>query len=308
MIRFIRLTSIGLCVLSLVAYIGVSIYSRNNVDTTAPEITMAEDEIRISSGDSIDEIFTGITAVDDKDGDVTQYLTLESFSNFISPDTRTATIAVFDSAGNVARVTRTVTYSDYVSPRVYVKEPLRASLSDITDLLNKIQVTDCLDGDITDNLQIVSEKSISTTISGEYLVHLQISNSAGDTLDLPVTVEFYSASGESGRPVIQLTDYLIYVEEGETVDPLSYLKQLQLYTDVYVWDPDELEFVVDTGSEDMDSEYETPAISIDEIKISNPVDTSVPGTYEIKYTFQNYDNSRDASVRLIVVVEEREDK
>ena len=151
MIRFIRLACINLCILSLAAYIGVSIYSRSKVDNTAPEITMSEDEITISDQDSTDELFSGITAVDNKDGDVTRYLTLESISNFISPGTRTATIAVFDSAGNVSRVTRTVNYSDYVSPRVSVKEPLRAPVSDITDLLDKIQITDCLDGDITEN-------------------------------------------------------------------------------------------------------------------------------------------------------------
>ena len=68
MIRFIRLICIGLCTLSLVAYIGVSIYSRNNVDSTAPEISMEEDEITISAQDSTDEILKGITAVDDKIG------------------------------------------------------------------------------------------------------------------------------------------------------------------------------------------------------------------------------------------------
>ena len=76
-----------------------------------------------------------------------------------------------------------------------------------------------------------------------------------------------------------------------------------------MWDPDEKEFVVDkTVMEDEEPEYEMPAISVDEISIENPVDTSVPGTYEIQYSFRNYDNIKDTSVRLIVVVEEREDK
>ena len=126
---------------------------------------------------------------------------------------------------------------------------------------------------------------------------------------MPVTVEFYNPVEENSRPVIGLTDYLIYVEKGEEVNPLSYLKNLKLYTDSYVWDPDEKEFVVDkTVMEDEEPEYEMPAISVDEISIENPVDTSVPGTYEIQYSFRNYDNIKDTSVRLIVVVEEREDK
>ncbi|MGN0292480.1 MAG: hypothetical protein ACI4D3_00590 [Lachnospiraceae bacterium] len=280
------------------------------MDNTAPEITMEEDEITISAQDSIDEILKGITAVDDKDGDVTQYLTLETFSNFISPGVREATIAVFDSAGNVSRVTRTVNYSDYTSPRVSVKGPLRAPLSDMTALLKKIQVTDCIDGDITDNLQIVSEKSISSAVPAKYRMRLQVSNSAGDTLDMPVTVEFYSSSGTSD-PAIQLTDYLIYVKKGKKVNPLSYLKQIKVYSDTYVWDQDEEEFVSGASEDEEYDEYgeETrETIGIDKIKIDNPVDTSVPGTYEIQYSLQDYDKIESSSVYLIVVVEEREDK
>lgn len=301
MIRFIRLICIGLCTLSLVAYIGVSIYSRNNVDSTAPEISMEEDEITISAQDSTDEILKGITAVDDKDGDVTQYLTLETFSNFISSGVREATIAVFDSAGNVSRVTRTVKYSDYTSPRVFVRGPLKAPLSDMTVLLKKIQVVDCIDGDITGNLQIVSEKSISSIIPAEYQMRLQVSNSAGDTLDLPVTVEFYSSSG-GADPAIQLTDYLIYVKKGEKVNPLSYIKQLIVNSDVYVWNQDGEEFTsVPSADEETGKTF-----SADKVKIDNPVDTSVPGTYEIQYSLQNDDEN--SSVYLIVVVEGQEDK
>lgn len=308
MIRFIRSLCISFCVLSLMTFIGVSIYTSNNVDNTAPVISMDEDEITMSVQDSIDVIFNGITAADDKDGDVTRFLTLEKFSNFISPGTREATIAVFDSAGNVARVTRTVNYSDYMSPRVSVKEPLKAPLNDMTALLDKIQVTDSLDGNLTGNLQIVSEKSISAVSPGEYLMHLQVSNSAGDTLDMPVTVEFYNASDESGVE-IQLTDYLIYVKKGTMINPLSYLKQLKLYADVYVWDQYEKKFTIEASEdEDQDSDESYKSISIDNIDIDNPVDTSVPGTYEIQYSLRNYDNNKEASVRLIVVVEEREDR
>lgn len=308
MIRFIRSLCISFCVLSLMTFIGVSIYTSNNVDNTAPVISMDEDEITMSVQDSIDVIFNGITAADDKDGDVTRFLTLEKFSNFISPGTREATIAVFDSAGNVARVTRTVNYSDYMSPRVSVKGPLKAPLNDMTALLDKIQVTDSLDGNLTGNLQIVSEKSISAVSPGEYLMHLQVSNSAGDTLDMPVTVEFYNASDESGVE-IQLTDYLIYVKKGTMINPLSYLKQLKLYADVYVWDQYEKKFTIEASEdEDQDSDESYKSISIDNIDIDNPVDTSVPGTYEIQYSLRNYDNNKEASVRLIVVVEEREDR
>ena len=307
MIRFIRLACINLCVLSLIAYIGVNIYSRNNADNTPPKITMPEDEITISVQDETDVIFSDITAEDEKDGDVTRYLTLENLSNFISPGIRTATIAAFDDAGNVSRVTRTVHYSDYVSPRVTLAEPLNAPLSDMSALLDKIQVTDCLDGDITDNLQIVSEDAISGTVSGTYKMHLQVSNSAGDTLDMPVTVVLYTAQDRNSTQVIELTDYLIYVKKGTSVNPLSYLKSLKLYTDTYTWNARKKKFIAEqalTGSADDQPEYETPAIDISEIDIDNPVNTSIPGTYEIQYHFQNYDNATDTAVRLIVVVEE----
>ncbi|MGM9929605.1 MAG: hypothetical protein ACI35P_16835 [Bacillus sp. (in: firmicutes)] len=307
MIKFIRAICINLFILSLAFYIGVSIYNIYNTDTVPPRITMSEDEITISVQDEENEIFTGITASDDKDGDVTRYLTLENLSNFISPGTRTATIAVFDNAGNVARTTRTIHYSDYVSPEVILTAPLRAPLNDITALLDNIRINDCLEGDITDNLQIVSEKTLSAISAGTYQMNLQVSNNAGDTLDMPVTVELYNTADKNSTQVIELTDYLIYVDKGADLDPTSYLKSLKLYTDTYLWDSGKQAFVVDQPLSDDDnnsSEYEIPSIGLDEIDIDNPVDTSVPGTYEIQYCFQNYDAIRDTSIRLIVVVEE----
>ena len=49
MIRFIRSLCISLCVLSLMVFIGASIYTSNNVDNTAPIISMDEDEITMET-------------------------------------------------------------------------------------------------------------------------------------------------------------------------------------------------------------------------------------------------------------------
>lgn len=314
MIRIIRLITIGFFAISLVAYAGISIYTEKSVDNTAPEIVMTESEIVVSTEEGSEVILEGITAEDDRDGDVTEYLVVEKMSNFISPGVREAAIAAFDKAGNVTRTVRTVEYEDYTSPKVALTEPLRVPLNNSAALLEKIQVTDCLDGDITENLQIVSDSSVSGLVAGIYTMHLQVSNSAGDSLDIPVTVEYYNST-ETSASALELTDYLIYVEEGDEVDPLSYLKTLTIYTDVYEWDQNEEQFVYqgtagaveDDQEESDDDSYDHPSIGSEEIQIENPVDTSEPGTYEIEYSFQNYDNTRRTSVRLVVIVEEREE-
>ena len=317
MIRTIRIACIALFLLSLASYVGVSVYERSHADHTAPEITMSEDEITISVEDEESMILSGITASDNKDGDVTGYLTLEKLSSFTSPGTRTASIAVFDNAGNVSRISRTVHYSDYVSPRVILKEPLKAPVNDVTSLLDKIQIIDCLDGDITENLQIVPQKSVSSFDAGDYNMSLQVSNNVGDTLDLPVTVEFYDTTSRNNMEVIELTDYLIYVTKDSRVDPLSYLKSLTIYSDTYIWNARKKKFMADQTSADSvmhppendpltndPLEDTNSSIDISKMDIYNPVDTSVPGVYEIQYTLKNYETFADASVRLIVVVEE----
>lgn len=299
MIRRIRGIVIALFVLAVLAYGGVTMYSRSTADSGGPSISMDAQEVTVSVADGDSAILAGVTATDAEDGDVTDLLVVESKSNFITAGVRDVTIAAFDRDGNVTKATRRITYSDYTSPTVTLSGPLAASTSNSSALLDVITVTDCLDGDLTGQVQIVFEDTTKSVAVGEFAMRIQVSNSAGDTLDLPVTVRFYNASDEASAPQLTLTDYLIYVQPGETVDPEDYLDTLTVGRTAYSWRADQSAFV----EEDVEAEEEAAVIHRYSVKIDDPVDTSAPGVYEITYSYTDSDEVT-GTVRLVVVVEE----
>lgn len=285
MIRFLRTASILLCAVSVLIYGVVSVNTSRQSDKNAPEISMEENEITISTQDGLETVLSGISAYDKKDGDVTESLVVEGISNFAEDGCREATIAAFDEQGNVKKVTRKVRYSDYMSPRVSLSGPLRVAVNNSADLMKVIQVQDCLDGDITANLQITSEETVSATNPGEYLMHLQVANSAGDVADLPVTVEYYDYANEARSPQILLTEYLVYVNAGQTLNPASYLKGVKIREREYDWET-----------------ADSVGLTRDSVSIEDTVDYNTPGTYEIVYKVSDSDGD-SGKVRLIVVVE-----
>lgn len=300
MVKLIRRICIIFFVVSLVAYGGVRAYGFFTSDSGGPSINMDTEEVTVSVADGDSAILEGVTATDADDGDVTASLVVESMSNFITDGVRDATIAAFDSAGNVTKTTRRITYSDYTSPTVTLSGPLAASTSDSSALLDVITVTDCLDGDLTSQVQVVFDDNSQSVSAGEFAMHIQVSNSAGDTLDLPVTVRFYSASEEASAPQLTLSDYLIYVEQGADVDPVDYLNTITLDYNTYSWDSTENAFVLDGKAEGS----ETEVIYRSSLKINDSVDTSTPGAYEITYSYTDSDSDQTGTVRLVVVVEE----
>lgn len=285
MIRFLRTASILLCAVSVLIYGVVSVNTSRQSDKNAPEISMEENEITISTQDGLETVLSGISAYDKKDGDVTESLVVEGISNFAEDGCREATIAAFDEQGNVKKVTRKVRYSDYTSPKIILSGPLRVAVNNSANLMKVIRVEDCLDGDITENLQITSEETVSSTNPGEYLMHLQVANSAGDVRNLSVTVEYYDYSDEARSLQILLTEYLVYVNQGQTLDPTDYLKGLEFREKEYDWETAGL-----------------LGITKESVSIEDAVDYDSPGTYEILYKVLDNDGN-SGKVRLIVVVE-----
>lgn len=304
MVRVIRYLCVVICVLSVAVYGAVTFYSGQKVDRDSPTIAMDEPQVVISIHDDESAVLRGITAQDKQDGDVTDMLIVESLGNFISDGVREATIAAFDEAGNVTKCTREVVYSDYTSPKVTLTGPLTVGLNQASKLLPRIRVTDCLDGDISSNVLLTVESSqgdtqqvINGSVAGTYAMRLEAANSAGDMLVLPLTVEYSSTLGENGRPVIGLRDYLIYIQKGQSFDPLSYLDTMTIYSRNYAWGGRNAGFVRQTG------DMEADTIPTADIDLSGKVDTNTPGVYEVTYSYTT-DEGLTGSVRLVVVVEE----
>lgn len=57
------------------------------------------------------------------------------------------------------------------------------------DILDSVYATDCIDGDISNKVEITGDSVFFLNIAGEYEIWLQVTNSCGDMVTVPVTLE-----------------------------------------------------------------------------------------------------------------------
>ncbi|MGN0417664.1 immunoglobulin-like domain-containing protein [Anaerostipes faecalis] len=292
--RRIRILSVLLFAGALTASVIYGVIDRRNSDSTGPQITMDEESVTVSCEAEEEELLQGIYAEDRRDGDVSESLIVESMSNFIEKGRRTISIAAFDSDSHVTKATREIIYSDYQSPRFSLSGPLKFSTGE-ESILKVVGASDLLDGDLTGNIKISSENYIQTDTPGEYQVTFSVTNSAGDVAQLPVTVQIFNAADESQKPEIILSQYLIYVEQGQQVDPWDYVQKIIIRGKEYEKDEDGIL----RNSDTMDNQEKT-IITRDDVRVTGSVDEDTPGTYEILYRMAD-GSEEPGSVRLVVV-------
>ena len=286
--RRLRITIVILFVLSGIAFIGYNIANRILSDHTPPVITSDSDTISVSVAAEDSELLAGLTATDNKDGDITDSIRISSMSNFTEPGKRTISYAVFDSSNQAATLTRNLEYTDYVSPKIHQTQPLRFSLNGMDDanLAENMTAEDCIDGDITKQIR-VSFGDVYISTAGSYTITVQVSNSAGDTCSVPVDVTVTdptdSAEREKYYPV--LSEYIAYTDAGVPIDPAAFLIGLERNGTQYLFD---------TDAELMPAGRES-------VVIAGAVDYNTPGTYTLEYQFANADGVT-AVTKLAVVV------
>lgn len=286
--RRLRITIVILFVLSGIAFIGYNIANRILSDHTPPVITSDSDTISVSVVAEDSELLAGLTATDNKDGDITDSIRISSMSNFTEPGKRTISYAVFDSSNQAATLTRNLEYTDYVSPKIHQTQPLRFSLNEMDDanLAENMTAEDCIDGDITKQIR-VSFGDVYISTAGSYTITVQVSNSAGDTCSVPVDVTVTdptdSAEREKYYPV--LSEYIAYTDAGVPIDPAAFLIGLERNGTQYLFD---------TDAELMPAGRES-------VVIAGAVDYNTPGTYTLEYQFANADGVT-AVTKLAVVV------
>lgn len=291
MLRMIQIILIMVFIGSVALFV-LALWEKNrDDDREGPVITMESPRIQMSVKDDVSHILNGVTAADQKDGDVSDTLVVESLSNFIEKGRRQATIAAFDENNHVTKVKREVIYTDYHSPHFSLESPLRFNLNSRESILENVTAYDVLDGDISNRMTVRQENVdgvYSSLEPGYYHYLISAVNSAGDLAQLPVTVELYTTLSDNQCPKVILSDYLIYIQKGTQIDPASYIESVML---------DHQSWSMDTLSD------ETPYTKND-IQIQNPVDPTTPGTYEIVYTMENSKLEQQSQIRLIVIVEE----
>lgn len=276
--------SIILIILCVAALLGYRAVARLTKDVTPPVISVEEQLLEISALEPRTALLQGISAQDKADGDVTASLVVESVRLLRADGTATVTYAAFDKAGNVSKAEREVRFSDYRSPRFSLSRPLLFTQTSSYDVLSIITAEDMLDGDITHRIRATVLDEVPTGYTGTHHIQFRVTNSLGEMVELVLPVEIYTPSLFEGT--LELTDYLVYIKQGDSFNARSYLKSFSL------------------GRETISLKGQWP----EEIKelISGKVDTGVPGVYTIDYevTCEQGTQIYTAYSRLIVVVEE----
>lgn len=223
MLKWLQKITLLLFAITLVAFVVFSVIDKVTTDNTIPVITIENKALSISVKDKKDALLQGVTATDEKDGDITHKVLVESVSKFIEPGVFDVTYAVVDSDNHVSKATRRVRYTDYTQPEFYMKRALVYSVDEDVDIRSAVGARDCIDGDISDRVTITATDFVQNT-SGVFTVSLQVANSMGHIIYLDVTV--HVEGNKTMAPEIQLEHSLIYIKKGEKPVFEDYIKDV----------------------------------------------------------------------------------
>ena len=127
---------------------------------------------------------------------------------------------------------------------------------DTVSMFSKLSLTDCLDGAISSKIKIIVNDVDNSKI-GTYSVTFEASNNYGDVINRQLPVNIVNDTADS--PQLTLSDYLIYVDVGASVDARKYLVSVE-------------------------DKYDEK-VSLNNVEITSMVDTKSPGVHQVKYTY-----------------------
>lgn len=250
----------ALVIIAFVAAVGVFSLAQfrewRGRDTSVPEITSDREVLEVTCDYTEEQLLEGLQAYDEKDGDLTGEILVGDISRFIEKGVCNVTYVVFDSSNQPASLVRQIRLTDYHSPRFALSEPLvfEAGTGSYTDTVSKISASDLLDGDLTQWIH-QTDTDVNYQIAGTYHMTMEVTNSFGDTASVAFPVHVVQENPEGLD--IRLTAPILYVSQGEAVDPAQWLEG------VY------------------DSEGE--ALGTEIVTTTSDLDVQTPGCYEIAY-------------------------
>ncbi len=239
---------------------------------TYPSITSDRKVIEVSIIDK-DKLFEGLSAHDDKDGDLTDKILIENVSKFLEKGVCNITYAVCDSDNNVSKLTRKVKYTDYESPRFQIDHEPQFYIGSTINMEDFIKCYCLIDGDISNKIKY-DIGNLTTNVPGVYTVNAKVTNSKGDVVDLSFEVVVRERNVKT--PKIKLESYVLYVNTGEEVNPKDYIQSV-------------------TGIDGL-------FLDISHVNIYSDLDTSKPGEYKIYYSVS--EGAETYTTSMVCVVEE----
>lgn len=272
--RYLRIAAVVVLVCSIAFAMWANNKYYGSLNTDYPEITNSEELLEISVNDPPEAMLRGLSASDATDGDLTSEIMVASVSHFLEQGTVNVKYVVFDSHNNSATLTRKVRYTDYTSPVFSLEKAPVYTIGRSFDLLDYIRVDDCIDGDISNNIRVISNM-VNNYMVGNYPVVLEVSNSCGDTEQITIWVSY---ENKEPTAIVKLHRYVVYVEQGGEFDPKQWLAN-----------------VTDKNANILDAE---------KVEIQGNLDLSKSGYYQLVYSYA--DGSLTGYAPLTVVVTERQ--
>ena len=296
--RRLRTLSITLFIASLILF-GINYYRKSIYeDKTGPVFEMEDNVVRVSVKDDEKALLKALAVTAATNGDVTDSVIVESISPFTGTGRRIVNYAAFDSDNHVTHAKRELAYTDYQASKFHLSKPLSFAMN-ATNLLDGITVDDCIDGDLTKSVKLMSDEEIDTSHVGEYSARLKVTNSAGGVSYLPVTIEIYDASVQYRRPQLKLTDNVVYLEKGSDFKAEEYLSSITINGTEYSMTDEAGTY----GARYLSQDEKDNTIGYDRVDIMDDVDTDVSGYYEVTYEFEDtVENTGTGHARLYVVV------
>ena len=274
--KFVRTSVVIIFILALGAF-GLSkvVYMRNR-DTAVPVIASDREVLEIPCDYTEEQLVEGLTAYDEKDGDLTSEIVAGNFSRFIETGICDVTYVVFDSSNQPGTLTRRVQFSDYHSPDFTLSDSLvfEEGGGSYSTVLERLGAWDLLDGDLSDWVT-ATDTDASYQKSGDYYIQLEVTNSFGDTSS--VSLPIHILRSDSNSMEIDLSSWLVYLKAGEEINPAVYVEAL----------------------------YDGDGRSLDTNQVTweSEVDPQTPGTYEIHYEASD-GQGRTGETWMTVIVRE----
>ena len=271
--RYLRITAVIILVISIAFAFWANnrYYSGLNMDH--PELANSVENLQISVQDPPEAIFQGLTARDATDGDLTDQIMVASVSHFLEAGTVSVKYVVFDSHNNSATLTRRVHYTDYKAPEFSLEKAPVYTVGNSFDLLDYIRVEDCIDGDVSDHVRVISNM-VNNFSAGMYPVVLEVSNSCGDTAQITLWVSYLNKESSA---VITLHRYVVYVQQGDTFDPQQWFATV--------------------------TDRNAVALDAGKVMVRGNLNMDKPGCYQLVYSYD--DGKLTGETPLTVVVQER---
>jgi len=268
--RILRISVTVLFIITLCVFVFVYVQTFGT-DKSVPVISIPEGILDVSLNVDQAALLQDVTAYDDKDGDLTDKVLVESISRFTEPGVAVVYYAVCDNDNHVGSASRKIRYTDYVTPKFTMNGSLVFSTLENPQVLRILGAYDVIDGDIS-NKVIISAANYTPNTAGTFTVSAKAANSKGDViyLQLPIYIEELSLSA----PEILLHDYLLYLPVGSNYDVQSNL----------------------VSAADMSG-----TSLLDKVIIDTDLDLKTPGTYQVHYYASDAQGRRGHSVLSVIV-------